>query len=233
VPGHAWVYAIGVVTAGITAFYMFRLHFRIFWGKSRAPHDVREHMEDPPSVVIFPLYALAAGAALAGIAGVPQVWGDLFGVENSNSLAHFLAPVFPAGEPHHIDPSTEMWLAARAVLVAAVGAFLAWWLYVHAPAWPQRIAERFRGLYRLLLAKYYVDEIYDATIVRPLVAISDRVLYRGVDAGLIDGVAVNGLANSVRAFAANGLKYAQSGFAQSYLFLMVVGAVAIVAYLVG
>jgi NADH-quinone oxidoreductase subunit L len=233
VPGHQWLYSLGLVTAGITAFYMFRLHFRTFWGKSRVPHDVREHMVDPPNTVIFPLYALAAGAIVAGFVGLPQVWGDFMGVENSNSLHHFLAPVFPAAEPHHIDHSTEIWMAVRAVAVAAAGTFLAWWLYVHRPAWPQRIAEKASGLYRLLVAKYYVDEIYDATIVRPLVAVSDRVLFRGIDAGLIDGVAVNGMAHTVRAFAANGLKYIQSGFAQSYLLLMVVGAIAIVTYLLG
>jgi len=233
VPGHQWLYAIGLVTAGITAFYMFRLHFRIFWGKSRVPHDVREHMEDPPNTVIIPLYALAVGAALAGFAGLPQVWGDLMGVVNSNSLANFLAPVFPAGAPHHIEHSTEMWLAAMAVATAAAGTFLAWWLYVHRPAWPDKLAGKLSGLHRLLTEKYYVDEIYDATIVRPLVAVSDRILFRGIDAGLIDGVGVNGLARSVRALAANGLKYVQSGFAQSYLLLMVVGAVAIVTYLLG
>jgi NADH-quinone oxidoreductase subunit L len=215
---------------------MFRLHFRIFWGKSRVPHDVREHMEDPPSTVIFPLYALAFFAVVAGFAGLPQVWGDLIpggGIEDSNSLANFLAPVFSVGEPHHIDHSTEIWLALRAVGAAAAGAALAWWLYVHEPTLPQRIAGKLGGLHRLLVEKYYVDEIYDATIVRPLVAVSDRFLYRGVDAGLIDGLAVNGLARSVRALAANGLKYVQSGFAQSYLFLMVVGASAIVTYLTG
>jgi NADH-quinone oxidoreductase subunit L len=233
VPGHQWLYAIGLVTAGITAFYMFRLHFRIFWGKSRVPHDVREHMEDPPNTVIIPLYALAVGAALAGFAGLPQVWGDLMGVVNSNSLANFLAPVFPAGAAHHIEHSTEMWLAAMAVATAAAGTFLAWWLYVHRPAWPDKLAGKLSGLHRLLTEKYYVDEIYDATIVRPLVAVSDRILFRGIDAGLIDGVGVNGLARSVRALAANGLKYVQSGFAQSYLLLMVVGAVAIVTYLLG
>jgi len=233
VPGHQWLYALGLVTAAITAFYMFRLHFRIFWGKSRVPHDMREHMEDPPSTVVVPLYVLAAGAALAGFVGLPQVWGDLISVEHSNSLANFLTPVFSLGEPHHVEHSTEVWLAVRAVLAAVVGAFVAWWLYVHQPTWPQRIAEKFSGLYRLLLAKYYVDEIYDASVVRPLVAVSDRFLFRGIDAGLIDGVGVNGLARSVRAVAANGLKYVQSGFAQSYLFLMVVGAVAIVSYLLG
>jgi NADH-quinone oxidoreductase subunit L len=222
VPGHQWLYAIGLVTAGITAFYMFRLYFRIFRGKSRVPHDVREQMEDPPGTVIIPLYVLAAFAIVAGLIGLPQAYGDLIvgGIEDSNSLAHFLAPVLAAGEPHAIAHSTEYLLALQAVVVASAGALLAWWLYVRRAAWPGRIAEKFRGLHRLLTAKYYVDEVYDATIVRPLVAVSDRFLYRRIDAGLIDDVA------------ANGLKYVQSGFTQGYLFLMIVGAVAIVAYLI-
>jgi NADH-quinone oxidoreductase subunit L len=233
VPGHDWLYAIGLVTAGVTAFYMFRLYFRIFRGKSRVPHDVRERMEDPPGTVIVPLYILAAFAAVAGFAGLPQVWGDLswIGIEDSNSLANFLAPVLASSEAHEIAHSTEYWLAAGAVAVALLGAAAAWWLYVRKPAWPAAIADKLGGVRRLLLAKYYVDEIYDASVVRPLVAISDRLLYRGIDAKLIDGLAVNGLARSVRALAADGLKYVQTGFAQSYLFLMVVGAFAVVAYL--
>jgi NADH-quinone oxidoreductase subunit L len=82
-----------------------------------------------------------------------------------------------------------------------------------------------------VLNKYYVDEFYDAVIVRPLVAVSDRVLYRKIDAGLIDGIGVNGTARGIRAIAANGLKYAQSGLTQSYVIFMIVGAVAIVGYL--
>ena len=79
--------------------------------------------------------------------------------------------------------------------------------------------------------KYYVDEIYDAVFVRPLVAVSERVLFRGLDQGLVDGAFVNGTARAVRALAADGLKYLQSGFAQAYIFLMIVGTAAIVGYL--
>ena len=78
-----------------------------------------------------------------------------------------------------------------------------------------------------------MDELYDAVLVRPLVWVSERVLFRGVDAGLIDGLAVNGMARGVRGVAENGLKYLQSGLAQGYVFLMVLGAAAIVGYLVG
>jgi NADH-quinone oxidoreductase subunit L len=94
-----------------------------------------------------------------------------------------------------------------------------------------RLATRLRALHQLLVNKYFVDEVYDAVIVNPLVKFSDRVLYRRIDAGLIDGVGVNGLAQAVRAAASHGLKYAQSGFAQGYIFFMIVGTVAIVGYL--
>ena len=85
--------------------------------------------------------------------------------------------------------------------------------------------------HRILREKFYVDELYDLVIVRPLVRISDGVLFRSVDAGLIDGVAVGGTARGIRALAVHGLKYAQSGLAQSYVFFMIVGAVAILGYL--
>jgi NADH-quinone oxidoreductase subunit L len=96
---------------------------------------------------------------------------------------------------------------------------------------PDWIASHLSGFYRTLLNKYYVDEFYDAVIVRPLIAFSDRVLFRIVDARLIDGIGVDGTARGIRAIAANGLKYAQSGLTQSYIFFMIVGAVAIVGYL--
>jgi NADH-quinone oxidoreductase subunit L len=112
-----------------------------------------------------------------------------------------------------------------------VGALLAWLLYVVRPELPEKIAASFAGLYRLLLNKYWIDELYDAVLVRPLVWVSDRVLFRGVDAGLIDGVAVNGSAGLVRGIAASGLKYAQSGLTQGYIFFMIAGAVALVGFL--
>ena len=122
-------------------------------------------------------------------------------------------------------------LAASAVALALLGIALAWPLYVRRPELPGRIAASLATFYKLLHEKYYVDEIYDAVIVRPVVKLSDRLLFRWVDAGLIDGVAVNGSARAVQAFAGRVLKHAQTGFAQSYIFLMIVGTVAVVGYL--
>jgi NADH-quinone oxidoreductase subunit L len=235
VPGHLWLYGIGLVTAGITAFYMFRLFFRTFAGECRGPAEMRDHAHDPSSVVMIPLYVLAFFSVFAGFVGLPQAYGFWvanFGVEESNSFAVFLRPALPEAEPHAVSHATEYLMALAAVGMAAAGALLAWGLYVFRPGLPVRIAGALPGLYRTLRHKYYVDEIYDAAIVRPLVRVSDRVLFRGVDAGVIDGAAVNGTARAIRGLAANGLKYAQTGLAQSYIFFMVVGAVILVGYLV-
>jgi NADH-quinone oxidoreductase subunit L len=231
VPGHMWLYGIGMVTAGLTAFYMFRLWYLTFCGESRAANDVRNHIEDPNGFVLNPLWVLAFFSVFAGLAGLPQVWGDIIGIEESNSLANFLEPALVAAEPHLIEHSTELWMAAAAVGIALAGTGLAWLLYIRKPGVPGWLAAHLSGLYRTLHNKYYVDEFYDAVIVRPLVALSDRVLYRVIDARMIDGIGVNGLARGVRAIAADGLKYAQSGLTQSYVFFMIVGAVAIVGYL--
>ena len=233
VPGSTWLYAIGLVTALLTAFYMWRLHFLVFWGECRAPASLRDQITEPSNVVLFPLYGLAVLALLGGVMGIPQVYGDWVGVESSHSLNNFLSGVFPAADPHVVSHALEYALAGAAVLAAGLGLGLSYFLYVRQPDLPGKLAARARGLHQLLVEKYYVDELYDAVLVRPLVWISDRVLFRGVDAGLIDGLAVNGSARGVRGVAETGLKYLQSGLAQGYVVMMVVGAAAIVAYLVG
>jgi NADH-quinone oxidoreductase subunit L len=231
VPGHTWLYGIGLATAGITAFYMFRLFFLTFLGESRVSSEIGSHIEDPGGFVINPLWVLAFFSVVAGLVGLPQVWGDVIGIDDSNSLANFLGPVLATAGPHELDHTTEYWMAFWAVAIATAGMLLAWFLYVRWPDLPGKLAGQLSGSYRMLVNKYYVDELYDAVIVRPVVAVSDRFLYRVVDAGLIDDVAINGTARMVRAVAANGLKYAHSGLTQSYVILMIGGAVAIVGYL--
>jgi len=231
IPGHQWLWAIGLVTAALTAFYMFRLHFRTFWGESRVPHEIEHHgIHEPAATVLVPLYLLAFLSVVAGFAGLPQVYGDMLGVPESNSLSNFLRQVVRQGE-HHVPHSTELGLAGLAILAAVLGTALAWFLYVAQPELPARIRSGASALHRLLVNKYYVDELYDALFVRPLIAISDRVLFRGVDAGLIDGFAVNGSARTVRALADDVLKYLQGGLTQGYLITMVAGTFAVLAWL--
>ncbi|MDJ0868199.1 MAG: NADH-quinone oxidoreductase subunit L [Myxococcota bacterium] len=229
-PGHAALYAIGLVTAGITAFYMVRLHCRVFYGPARVPEATREEVTDPGPVILQPLYVLAALSVFGGLVGLPQVYGDWFEIPDSNSFANFLNRVVPH-EPHAIEASTELWLGALTTAVALGGGGLAAWLYLRRPELPARIRGALGAGFRLVRDRYYVDEVYDALIVRPLVLVSDRVLFRVVDAGLIDGLAVNGTAATVRGLAARGLKHLHSGLTQGYLLGVVVGGAGVVLWL--
>ncbi len=232
IPGHGVLYGIGLGTAVLTAFYMFRLHLRTFYGRCRASYEVRSKIEEPGETVLYPLYVLAFLSLVAGALSPPQLWGDLLGVENSNSLHHFLEPVLAHAPAHAVSHATEWLLVLAAVTAFALGAGAAVHLYHQHPERPARIRARLAGLHRLVVNKYWVDELYDAVLVRPLVAVSDRVLFRIVDVRGIDGLA-NGSAAFLRGLAARGLKHAQGGFAQGYLFLMIAGTLAVLGYLAG
>ncbi len=214
----ARLWVVLLATAALTAFYMFRLWFRTFFGECRAPEEVRAHIHEPAPVVLWPLYALALFSAIAGFFNFPKAWGGWF--PYPSALGYFL------GFEHHASHGApELQLALGAIGAASLGALLAWLLYVRFPG----AAARFRS--RLVANRYYVDEIYDALLVKPLVRFSDAVLYRALDAGALDDVLVNGTARAVRAVAADVLRHLQSGFAQAYLVLMVIGTVAVVGFL--
>jgi NADH-quinone oxidoreductase subunit L len=233
VPGHEALYILALGTAGLTALYMFRLHFRAFAGETRAPPNLRAHVHEQGSWILVPLFCLAFLSVVGGLLfGLPDLYGEALGVERSNSLKHFLGPVL-GGAEHEVSAALEVALAGIAVGAAAVGAGLAAILYLYAPGLPRRLGALASGLYRLLWNRYYVDEIYDALVVRPIVRASDRILFRFVDVRVIDGAGVNGTARAVRALADRGLKYAQTGFAQSYLLVMLVGGVVLIAYFLG
>jgi NADH-quinone oxidoreductase subunit L len=231
VPGHAWLYWIGIGTAVLTAFYMFRLYFRTFAGESRAPVAIRAHIREQSAWILVPLVILAILSAVGGfLFGLPDIYGEMIGIDRSNSLHYFLEPLV-GGAEHEISHSTELMLTGFAVLAAGTGIVVAAYLYVYRTDLPGRLASTFKSVYRVVFNKYYVDELYDAIILRPLVWVSDRVLYRIVDARIIDGAGVNGTARAIWGVADRGLKYVQTGFIQSYVLVMLVGGVALIAYL--
>ncbi len=233
IPGHVWLWGLGVATAGLTAFYMFRLHFRVFFGETRIAPELRGHVHEAASTVTMPLVVLAVLSVIGGYAGLPQVYGDMLGIEHSNSLANFLAPALAGVHAHEVSAETELGLGGVAVALAAAGVLVAFVLYLRSPGLPDRIAATLAAPYRLLAARYWVDELYDRAIVRPLVWVSERVLFRAIDAGLIDGVAVMGTARAVRSLASRGLRRAQTGLTQTYFAFMIAGAAAVVVYLLG
>jgi NADH-quinone oxidoreductase subunit L len=227
VPGHTVLYGIALFTAGLTAFYMLRLHFRTFFGSCRVPAEHRSHVHEPAKVVWVPLVPLAALSVLGGYLGPSEAFVP---IENANSFAQFLDPVL-AGSLHHPPHALEWRLAIVATAVVVAGMVLAWALYVARPELPARLRTSAAGLHAFVADKFRVDELYDRVFVRPLIVFSDRVLFRGVDVGLIDGAGVHGPANAVRGLASELLRHLQSGLAQGYLLVMVLGTLAIVGWM--
>jgi NADH-quinone oxidoreductase subunit L len=216
----AWF--IGTLVAFMTAFYSFRLFFLIFHGEFRGTEHQREHLHESPAVVTLPLILLATGAVAAGWFGIPAILGG------SNHWAHFLEPVL--GHPHiHVSGTTEALLMGSSILAGALGIGLAFYMYRLQPNLPGLIAERFGFIYRLLLNKYFVDELYNKIIVAPTLAFSRRVILKIVDLACIEGV-VNGLPRAI-GNASQQLRRIQDGQVSHYLAWMGGGALVVVVVL--
>ncbi len=201
-----WMYWLGVVTAGMTAFYVFRAMFLAFFGDYRG----HEHAHESPPVMIAPLAILA----LLSLAG-----GFLFKVPT------FLGKLFPA-----LEAPEDVSLMVISVAAGLAGIALAWLMYVARPGMADSLAAGFHGLYTLVYNKYFVDEIYDAAVVKPVVNGSRVVLWKGVDAGLIDG-SVNGVGARARNLGSL-LRLMQSGSIRSYATWVLFGAVVLIVAMV-
>ncbi|MBI5853921.1 MAG: NADH-quinone oxidoreductase subunit L [Nitrospirae bacterium] len=200
---------LGLITALMTAFYSFRLVFVTFWGTSRVDHHLAAHIHEPSPTITMPLIILAVLAIVTGYLGIPA----------------FLAPVFlneDGGADHH--GAAGMGIMLVATLMGLTGIAAAYLVYVKSPGLPDRLAQQWRRLYDLSLHKWYVDEAYDRSLVRPTFTAADG-LWKGVDVAVIDG-AVNGVA---RVVAAGGslLRLFQSGQTQHYALGMALGAMVI------
>jgi NADH-quinone oxidoreductase subunit L len=227
IPGGHPLYLVGLLTALLTAFYMFRLVFLTFWGKPRFDqHHV--HVHESPWSMLGPLVVLAVFSVVGGWVAAPPFWGG------KDYFTGFLAPVFGAGEgANPIDEvaahNLELSLALVAVITALIGIAVAYWLYVRQPKKPEELANSMQPVYKTLLNKYYVDELYAAAVVRPLVWISDHVLWKIVDVEAIDGT-VNGIAQGATAVG-DSVRHTQSGNTRSYASWVVVGALIVIAIL--
>lgn len=218
-----WV--IGIIGAVFTSFYMFRMMFLTFNGTFRGTSDQEHHLHESPASMTIPLIILAVLSALGGFIGIPEVFGG------SHWLANFLSPVFAASnartEQVALDHNTEYILMAVSVAGALAALLYAYGRYVkksHVPA-----EDRFeRGTFaRLSYNKYYIDELYAALISRPLDSLSS-FFYRIVDKMGIDGI-VNGLGKGA-VEASKGFRLLQSGTVGFYIFMMVAGIIALMAY---
>ncbi|MGH9517534.1 MAG: NADH-quinone oxidoreductase subunit L [Terriglobales bacterium] len=268
----SWIYwLVGVITAFLTSFYMFRLWFMTFFGAYRGDaetsHGHDEHATDSragapaphghghghhgihesPAIMVVPLVILAVLSVVGGWVGIP---GSLGG---GNHFDKFLGTVFrsstPAVNTEHAQPgetappeqttegaepktghSTEIIFTGISVGAGLLGLFLAWLLYLHSPQLPDRIASSMHGLYSTIAHKYWIDELYAWLFVKPLIAISGIVFWRGIDQGVIDA-ALNSSADGARELS-DEVRHMQSGNLRSYAGWIAVGAAAVIAYMV-
>ncbi|MDX9857231.1 MAG: NADH-quinone oxidoreductase subunit L [candidate division Zixibacteria bacterium] len=230
--GHWALWLIGFATAGLTAFYMFRLIYMTFHGKERMDDKVRSHIHESPRSMTVPLMALAVLSVIGGFVGMPHIFGV------TNYFEQWLAPVMH-GAGHEAaahalaaaggSAAMEWGLIAASVALVLVAIFAARHFYNQRPEAATALAGRLSGLKTTLANKYYVDEIYGATVVRPLVN-GSLFLWKVVDVVIIDGL-INGLA-VVGRDASELLRFTQGGRVRSYATIFVVGVVALVAYFI-
>ncbi|MBK9099165.1 MAG: NADH-quinone oxidoreductase subunit L [bacterium] len=214
-----WI--IGVITAVMTAFYMFRLYFMTFEGNEKFDHH-KVHPHESPKVMTYPLVVLAVLSAIGGFIGVPEI----FSGEHGNLFHSWLAPVFKTAEIKLMDFGShshfEELLLMIISIVAAVSAILyARFVYLKKPEVADKTASKFKGAYNVLLNKYFLDEAYEVSIVNPIVKGSENILWKIADNKIIDGL-INYLAKLIEGIS-GVIKKIQNGVAQSYALVMVLG----------
>ena len=224
------IYAIGLFTALLTAVYMTRMMLYTFHGPNRTGEGEQQHLAEAPWVMTLPLLVLGVLSAIGGWLNIPEIMGFL---GTPLWLHHWLEPVVGApalavtgGEPVHASPQTELLLIATAVAVALAGIAFALIRLKPARLVPKDQAVPERGFERVLAHKWYVDELYDRTIVQPVVGVSRRLLWTVTDKWLIDGLLVNGSARLMGFFSRVG-SYLQTGSVSTYAWAIAIGVLVV------
>jgi NADH-quinone oxidoreductase subunit L len=227
--GNILYWLIGTITALLTAFYMFRLVYLTFYGKERFGQD--KHPHESPNVMTIPLIILAVLSVIGGFIGIPEI----FSGEHGNLFENWLEPIFSNANAKlaafGIQSSSTEFLLMAVTIAGAVGSiFYARYLYLQKTRLPAVYSKKFKGLYNLLLNKYFVDEAYDAAVVNPIVRGSDKILWEITDNKIIDG-AVNGTASLIEVISKN-IRKLENGIAQVYAVIMLLGIAAALFWLI-
>jgi NADH-quinone oxidoreductase subunit L len=219
--GHKGIWLAGIVGAALTAFYMTRLYVLTFRGESRVSHEAEHHLHESPPAMIAPLVVLAVLSFVGGYVGLPFQ-------EGGHALERWLRPVLESGEAglvhHELSRGSEWGLILASVAVALTGIVLALRTYLWSPASATALRARFEGVHRLFENKYWVDEFYDLTVVRPFVGLSEW-LWRVWDVRVVDGL-VNGSGHVLEGGSAI-LKLVQTGFVGTYALFITLGVIAL------
>jgi NADH-quinone oxidoreductase subunit L len=218
-----FAYVLGVAAAFLTAFYSWRLLILTFHGKPRADEHVMAHIHESPAVMTVPLMVLAAGAIFAGYVGHADFVGEGMGRFWSKSI--LLLDSHEAMHNAHHVPTT---ISLLPTIVAVSGIALAYVMYSFAPSLPRMLANRFQGIYRFLLNKWYFDELFDFLFVKPAFWLGNG-LWKGGDGAVIDACGPDGLAAVTRDIARR-TSALQSGYLYHYAFAMLIGVAAFVTW---
>ena len=224
--GHPILWVFGLLAAILTAFYMFRLLFLTFYGKSRMDPEVEKHAHESPNAMTVPLMILAVLALIGGYVGLPHALGGGAWFEK------FLEPVFAGthtavAEPAHHSNLVEYLLMFASIIAAGMGIIMAYMSYISNPQRPKIMAEKFNGIYKTLLNKYYVDEFYNFIIVQPIIK-GSTFLWRVFDVKIIDGIA-NGSASLIGLFSGK-FRMIQTGLVRNYALIFVLGVVVLLGF---
>ena len=222
--GH-YAYWLGTFAAFLTAFYSWRLIFMTFHGKPRATREVMAHVHESPPVMILPLVVLAAGALFAGMIGYHWLVGEGREAFWGDSIL-----VLPGHDTVGGAEHVPFWVSKLPLAMGVIGIVVAWIAYIVQAGLPAWFAHYFRPIYLFLLNKWYIDELYDAVIVRPAMWFGIR-LWKDGDGAVIDGFGPDGFAKMTRSMAAVLSRF-QTGYLYHYVFAMFVGAVALVSWYV-
>ncbi len=213
---------LGIFASMLTAFYMFRLYFLTFHGKFRGTHEQEHHLHESPKSMTVPLIILAVLAVGGGFLGIPD--------GHNHWLHFFLKPSYAFGhsgtwifDPHHFN-AEEGKLMGFAVAGALAAIYFAYMMYRKNNVLPDESEATMGKTQRVIFNKYYVDEIYDAVIRKPLDVISD-LAYRFMEIRFVDAI-VNGIGNGAR-WAGEGIRQLQSGSLGFYVFMMSIAAIVI------
>ncbi|HBZ01121.1 MAG TPA: NADH-quinone oxidoreductase subunit L [candidate division Zixibacteria bacterium] len=226
--GSPILWGVGMLTAVLTAFYMFRLMFLTFYGSSRMESETERHVHESPRVMTVPLIILAVLSFVGGYVGLPKSLGG------GNWFEKFLSPVFPHENTpimtsEHPLHSLEYVLLFSSIVAAGAGIWVAYRYYITKPERPKQLALRFNGLYNLLVHKYYVDEFYNMVIVQPLISLA-LFFWKITDIRLIDGLA-NGIASSLGWFSSK-FRFVQTGLVRNYALFFVIGVILLMGFII-
>lgn len=211
----------GQVASMLTAFYMFRLLYLTFYRKFRGTHEQEHHLHESPKTMTIPLIVLAILSVVGGVLGLPEFWGA------SNWMHHHLDSIIAHKNPSILNHTKEWTLMAIAVLAAGATIFFAHMVYIKNQILPEANDQKLTGIKKLIYNKYYVDEVYDAVIRKPLDLLS-VVFYKFMDLQVVDGI-VNGVGSAVNGIS-SVVRKGQTGHIGFYIFAMVLGIIAILFF---